>query len=90
MIEQFAKSKSGHDKGTVYAVYREEGDFVFLVDGRLKKVSNPKKKNVKHIQRIKNLPAPVKEILNSDIYHDEDNRIRNAIKEYMESGFLRL
>jgi hypothetical protein len=36
MIGQFAVSKAGHDKGTLYVVVAREGDFVYLSDGRLK------------------------------------------------------
>ena len=37
MIGQFAVSKAGHDKGTLYVVVAREGDFVYLSDGRLKR-----------------------------------------------------
>ena len=46
----FARSKAGHDKGRLYVIARTEGDYVFLTDGRLKPLSGPKKKKIKHIQ----------------------------------------
>ena len=45
MIGQFAVSKAGHDKGTLYVVVAREGDFVYLSDGRLKTPQKPKKKS---------------------------------------------
>ena len=36
MIGQFAVSKAGHDKGNLYVVMAEEGEFVYLCDGKAK------------------------------------------------------
>ncbi|MCI8527990.1 MAG: hypothetical protein HFH82_02375 [Lachnospiraceae bacterium] len=52
MIGQLVTSRAGHDKGGLYVVVAEEGDFVFLCDGRLKPPDKPKKKRRKHIQQI--------------------------------------
>ncbi len=52
MIGQFVTSKAGHDKGVLYVVVGEEGDFIFLSDGRLKPVDKPKRKRKKHIQPL--------------------------------------
>lgn len=52
MTGQFATSKAGHDKGVLYIVVAEEGDFVYLSDGRLRRPDRPKKKRRKHIQPI--------------------------------------
>lgn len=52
MIGQFVTSKAGHDKDVLYVVVAQEGDFVFLSDGRLKPVDKPKRKRKKHIQPI--------------------------------------
>ena len=48
-----ASSKAGHDKDKIYVIIREDTEYVWLADGRLKTVSNPKKKRKKHIQIIK-------------------------------------
>lgn len=34
MTGMFAISKAGHDKGQMYVIIREEGEFAYLVDGR--------------------------------------------------------
>ena len=48
-----ASSKAGHDKEKIYVIIREDTEYVWLADGRIKTVSNPKKKRKKHIQIIK-------------------------------------
>ena len=53
MVGMFAVSKAGHDKGQMYVILKEEGDFVYLADGRLKTIESPKKKRKKHLQPIK-------------------------------------
>jgi len=53
MVGMMAVSKAGHDKLEVYVVVREDSKYVYLCDGKLKKLSNPKKKSRKHIQIIK-------------------------------------
>lgn len=51
-IGSFAASKAGHDQGRCYVIVGEEGDFVYLCDGRIKKLEAPKRKRKKHVQII--------------------------------------
>ena len=53
MIGNLAVSLAGHDKGQIYLIIREDGEYVYLCDGRLKTTEQPKRKNRKHIQIIK-------------------------------------
>ena len=55
-IGMFARSKAGHDKGKLYIILRTEGEYVYLTDGRLRPMSNPKKKKKKHIQPMYRTP----------------------------------
>ena len=48
-----ASSKAGHDKDKVYVIMKEDTEYVWLADGTIKTVANPKKKRKKHIQIIK-------------------------------------
>ena len=50
MKGRLAFSKAGHDKGRLYLIIRQEGERVWLGDGRTRGVLSPKKKNRKHIQ----------------------------------------
>ena len=48
-----ASSKAGHDKDKIYVIIKEDTEYVWLADGKIKTVDNPKKKRKKHIQPIK-------------------------------------
>ena len=48
-----ASSKAGHDKDTIYVIIKEDTEYVWLADGKLKTVDQPKKKRKKHIQIIR-------------------------------------
>ena len=50
MKGRLAFSKAGHDKGRLYLIIGQEGERVWLADGRTRGVLSPKKKNRKHIQ----------------------------------------
>ena len=50
MIGKIAVAMAGHDKGHAYIIIKEENGFVYLADGELKTLANPKKKSMKHVQ----------------------------------------
>lgn len=52
MIGKFATSKAGHDQSKMYVIVAEEGDFVYVCDGKYRTIDKPKKKRKKHIQII--------------------------------------
>lgn len=52
-VGMFAISRAGHDIGHRYIIIREMQDYVYLADGDLRTVDNPKRKNRKHIQIIR-------------------------------------
>ena len=56
MTGMLAASKAGHDKGTIYVIIKEETEYIYLVDGKIRTLEKPKKKNKKHIQIIKKCP----------------------------------
>lgn len=43
------RSVAGHDRGDLFLVLRDEGDFLWLADGKRRKVETPKKKRRKHV-----------------------------------------
>ncbi|MEY8337871.1 hypothetical protein AALB16_07520 [Lachnospiraceae bacterium 62-35] len=47
-----AKSLAGHDKDHIFVILREEGEYVYLADGKNRTIDRPKKKKKKHIQII--------------------------------------
>ena len=68
------ESAAGHDKGSVFIVLDVQEDFLFLADGKLRKVEKPKRKRKKHTRLLTNVTSPVGEkiisgekVLNSEI-----------------------
>jgi len=51
-VGMLAISKAGHDKGHVYVIYGVDETYVYLVDGKIRTLSNPKKKKKKHVQVV--------------------------------------
>lgn len=46
-------SAAGHDKGRPYLVLQRDGAFLLLVDGKTRKLANPKRKSQKHVKKAK-------------------------------------
>jgi ribosomal protein L14E/L6E/L27E len=93
MIGNFATSKAGHDKDKCYVIVGEEGDFVFLSDGRLKTVAHPKQKRRKHIQIInktvsENVLDRLKTSESPENSTVRDEEIKYEIKQYMSRFIL--
>lgn len=80
MIGMFAISKAGHDKGKMYVVIDEENDLLYLADGKIRKLENPKKKKKKHLQIVgKELdPVIVQKLTQKQTLYNEE--IKHAIK----------
>ena len=89
MIGELATSKAGHDKDRLYMIVGEEGECVYLCDGRLRSVEHPKKKKKKHIQIIHSsaqdtLIQTIKQNLPGE--RDEINRqIRKTLEDYLSN-----
>lgn len=43
---------AGHDKNSVFFILREEGEYVYLVDGTYRPLRKPKRKNRKHVEAV--------------------------------------
>ena len=89
MIGELATSKADHDKDRLYMIVGEEGECVYLCDGRLRGVEHPKKKKKKHIQIIHSsaqdtLIQIIKQNLPGE--RDEINRqIRKTLEDYLRN-----
>lgn len=46
---QLVTSRAGRDKNMNYVIYDWDTKYVYVADGNYKRISNPKKKNVKHL-----------------------------------------
>jgi hypothetical protein len=52
-----ALSVAGHDKGRLYIVLERNETSVLLADGKRRKISAPKRKNIKHVIFLPNISA---------------------------------
>jgi ribosomal protein L14E/L6E/L27E len=78
IVGMLATSKAGHDKDSVYVIIREDGEYIYVADGKSRTVERPKRKNRKHVQLIKKkrMPEPDKGF--------DDLEIKRVIKEYLK------
>lgn len=67
-------SKCGRDKGLAAIVLRAEGDYVYLVDGKLRRLDKPKKKKLKHVQGVKGI------VKNGEFANDAE--VRRLLEPY--------
>lgn len=45
-------SLAGHDKGETFAVLKTEGEYVYIANGAVRKISSPKRKKIKHVKPL--------------------------------------
>ena len=57
-IGMFARSKAGHDKGKLYIILRTEGEYVYLTDGKLRPMANPKKEEKAYSAHVQDTRRP--------------------------------
>lgn len=86
MIGMLAYSRAGHDKQALYMIVGEDSGYVYLADGKLKPIEHPKKKNIKHIQPIKQgYDKSIREKLLSD-QPVRNEEIKRIIKIFQTQG----
>ncbi|ADG81204.1 hypothetical protein Tfer_1901 [Thermincola ferriacetica] len=80
-IGQLVKSKAGRDKKRFFIIYDVLNEaFVRVVDGDCRKVENPKKKNLKHLQLYPVIADGIKAKLAQGKKVD-DAEVRRAIED---------
>lgn len=79
IICALALSLSGHDRGKIFAVCREEEDVCFLVDGKGRTLERPKKKNRAHVQIIRHVPKELAQTI-AEVKNDSD--IVHLLRQY--------
>ena len=70
-------STAGRDKDELFYVIETEENFVFIADGKGRKIENPKRKKLKHVRRVTRTDSRVAEklrngdkVLNSELRRD--------------------
>lgn len=73
---QLVYSKAGHDKGKIYVIIKMENEYLYLADGKIRKLDNLKKKKIKHIQPTKYIDEDIcKKIAGENVTDEEIKRV---------------
>lgn len=51
-IGDVVRSTAGHDKSIYYAVVAEDGEYVFVANGKTRTIDDPKRKKRKHLSYV--------------------------------------
>lgn len=78
-------STAGHDIGEWYIVEETLGEYVFLIDGKNKKLDNPKKKKRKHIISANFFAEEIAQKLTSR-QNIQDAEVRKALKFFQKQN----
>ncbi len=73
VIGSIVISKAGRDKGMLFLVVDIKDGYIYVADGKLRRVENPKKKKVKHLQGTNFI---------TDKDFSENFRVRSILTEY--------
>jgi len=88
MLGKVVYSKNGRDKGRMFVIVEVVNErFVLLADGDLRKIENPKAKNIKHLQMTRMQADDVLTCLNRGEKPD-NHIIRKNLKRLQEAGEL--
>lgn len=80
---QIVFSKCGRDKGRAFIVCDYDDDYVFIVDGSLRKLEKPKKKKKIHIQISNNIDEEIRNKIENELYLLNSD-IKKALAKYNE------
>jgi len=79
-IGQLVASNAGRDQTNIYLVVGTlQNKYLLLADGRERKLSNPKQKNIRHVKVFKSIAQGVADKIQSGM-KITDEEIRQAIK----------
>ncbi|CVI72886.1 hypothetical protein NDGK_02774 [Clostridiales bacterium CHKCI001] len=82
-VGYLVKSLAGHDKERIYVIVKEQGEYVYLADGKYRTLCTPKRKNKKHVQLIRCQDENLTRKLNNQELIQEEE-IKRFIKQYVQ------
>jgi len=80
-VSDVVVSTAGHDKGELFFVLEEDGTYAYLVNGKTRKIENPKRKKIKHLKVLGVAEGRTAERLNSG-EKPGNSEIRKCLAEY--------
>ena len=89
MVSEYVKgqlvySKSGRDRGKLFIIIDIDGQYLYLADGRLRRIENPKKKKDKHVQKVNYVMENIKEKIQEEGKLTNGD-LRQALNQYLEA-----
>lgn len=72
-------SLAGHDSGRLYVVVGRDGGYACLADGKVRRLTNPKRKSDKHLRVVGRVDSPLAEKLRGGQL--KDSEIRRALAQ---------
>ena len=79
LIGRACISKAGHDKEETFLIINQEQNFVYLTDGKLRNLENPKKKKIKHVELLDKRSEEIRSKL------ENSEKVTNLeIREFLE------
>lgn len=78
IIGGYAISSAGHDVGKRYVIFRIDGEYVYLVDGRIRTLNHPKKKKMMHLRVTEQPDSFLAEKVKNNTVKNEE--IKRALK----------
>lgn len=77
-IGGYAVSTAGHDSGKCFVIFQMDGEYVYLVDGKIRTIDRPKKKKNIHVKMLDQCdPNLVDKVVTNTVKNEE---IKRAIK----------
>ncbi|MFY9213877.1 MAG: hypothetical protein ACOXZT_05650 [Tissierellaceae bacterium] len=84
-IGQVVMSRAGRDKGRIFLVLQIVDDqHVFIVDGDLRKLDNPKRKKIKHLTVYNTVVTEFKDKIENDV-NINDAYVRKLLEAFQTS-----
>ncbi len=84
-IAQYVRSKAGRDIDRVFLILDIiDDDYVSIVDGDLRRLENPKKKKIKHLEKINRVSERLKVSIEKGIKYN-NAFIRKEIEKFRPS-----
>ncbi|MBE7037739.1 MAG: RNA-binding protein [Ruminococcaceae bacterium] len=85
---EFVYATAGRDAGKCFIVLAVENEYLFIADGKGRKVSTPKKKKIKHLKLtgkvdnfIENRLSSLNKVTNKEVRYAISNFLGNRINE---------
>ncbi|MCT4612754.1 MAG: KOW domain-containing RNA-binding protein [Clostridia bacterium] len=81
IIGQVVISTRGRDKGNEFIVIEKDEQYVYLVDGDLRKIETPKKKKMKHVEKTTKIILEIQKMINKGT-NITNSKIKKMLKSY--------